>query len=450
MSRSRYERLPMHTVDGEDDSIPRSPRQRDRSSSFHFRSSSKSRPRSSLFLRPRTAFRLLLVLVASSILLGLTLFEPHIEIAFYSRQWVNTEITPVSPLGGCFDPERVSPEYNLTRHLHGPKMTEVHAGLPMRFGMDCYEFAGTILSPVPPPPTSLAGGYVLPREERMHFHSYWRVDLAPFGQRQEQMLKSFFATQNTHKSLLILWSNGDLSSNPILQHYLHRFPHAFELRVARVKDLAVGTALEGNTLLDVNDGKAWIDGDLVRLLVVWRHGGIWVDMDSLLTRNLEPLLEHEFVTQWDCYDKPYLALNGALLHFHKHSPYLCEAFHLMATSAPPRKDSTDWGALLYLKLWRRLIAGGVPPFKILPFCFSDGRACRLDNRIPDPFEPDDASGRWGVGTRVNEGLEGVLGKIFSIHLHNQWDKEFPKEGWVQRLLLDKYERVLGNDTGEVY
>jgi hypothetical protein len=26
-----------------------------------------------------------------------------------------------------------------------------------------------------------------------------------------------------------------------------------------------------------------------------------VDMDTLLTRDLTPLLEHEFVTQWDCY-----------------------------------------------------------------------------------------------------------------------------------------------------
>jgi hypothetical protein len=24
-------------------------------------------------------------------------------------------------------------------------------------------------------------------------------------------------------------------------------------------------------------------------------------MDTLLTRDLTPLLEHEFVTQWDCY-----------------------------------------------------------------------------------------------------------------------------------------------------
>lgn len=61
------------------------------------------------------------------------------------------------------------------------------------------------------------------------------------------------------------------------------------------------------------------------------------------------------------------------------------------------------------------------------------------------------NGWWDVDTRVSEvgGLEGVLGKIFSIHLHNQWDKEFPKEGWVERLLLNKYEQVLGNGTNEL-
>lgn len=45
-------------------------------------------------------------------------------------------------------------------------------------------------------------------------------------------------------------------------------------------------------------------------------------------------------------------------------------------------------------------------------------------------------------------LDVVLGKVFSVHLHNQWDKNFPKDGWVERLLLRRYERTLatkGND-----
>lgn len=220
---------------------------------------------------------------------------------------------------------------------------------------------------------------------------------------------------------------------------------------------------EGSEYLELKDEKAWLDGDIIRLLVIWHEGGTWVDMDTLWTRDFHPLLEHEFVTQWDCYgtqlslsyflsqsltindvDKPYSAFNGAVMHFRKHSPYLCEALHLMRTSDAPRAASTDWGSVLYLRLWRRLAASGIPPFKILPHCFTDGRACRLDNRLPDPFEADPRGGGWtgGIGREEGGGLDLRLGKVFAVHLHNQWAKAFPKGGWVERLLLKRYEETL--------
>lgn len=165
----------------------------------------------------------------------------------------------------------------------------------MRLGMDCYHFAGTI-----------KGGHEVPHrwippDERIQYHTYWRSDLAHFGERQEWMIKSFFATQNLDTSRLILWSNGDLSQNKFVQKWIRRYPDAFTLKLVDLDKLAKGTSLQGSRLLRLKDKKAWIDGDMVRLLVLWAYGGVWVDMDSLLTRDLAPLLEHEFVTQWDCY-----------------------------------------------------------------------------------------------------------------------------------------------------
>ncbi|KAF9031880.1 hypothetical protein BDZ89DRAFT_1063765, partial [Hymenopellis radicata] len=316
-----------------------------------------------------------------SLTYGLYLYEPHIELAFYPKDWVHRELEVIQPLNGYYDVEK---------YVYGPKRTEVQAGVQLRMGLDCYDLAGTIRSTIP---HTLKGP--IPAEDRVHFHT------------QEYMLKSFFATQNVDTSRLILWSNGDLGDNAILQSYKKR------------------------PLLSRKDKKAWVDGDLIRLLLLWNYGGVWVDMDSLLTRDLDPLLEHEFVTQWILY-QPF---NGALMRFRKHSPYLCEAFHVMATSTPPRADSTDWGSTLYLKLWRRLIAGSIPPFKILPFCFSDGRSCRLDNRLPDPFVPDNAKGKWTMGLGMEEGgpLDKALGNVFG---------EFPKGGWVDRLLLKRYENKL--------
>lgn len=84
---------------------------------------------------------------------------------------------------------------------------------------------------------------------------------------------------------------------------------------------------------------------------------------------------------------------------------------------------------------------------MLPFCFSDARSCRLDNRLPDPFIGDRADGKWtmGIGLEEGGGLDRALQNIFAVHLHNQWEKVFPARGWVERLLLRKYEEKLVDD-----
>ncbi|KAE9399156.1 hypothetical protein BT96DRAFT_976081 [Gymnopus androsaceus JB14] len=369
------------------------------------------------------------------------IYELHIEIALFSRKFVREEVQPVKPLAGCFN--RPSGDYNVTERLYGPKMTDLHAGLQMRFGLDCYEFAGTV-----------------------------KMTLSRLDPGKNTCSNPFFATQNLATSRLILWSNGDLRANPILKGYLEKYGQgddwAFNVRVVDVAVLARGTELDPE-LTNRKHTTAWVDGDLIRLLLLWNYGGVWVDMDFLLTRDLGVLLEHEFVTQWDCYDKKYTPLNGALMHFFTHSPYLCEAFHIMATDPPPRPHSTDWGSTLYLKLWRRLVKGGVRPFKILPWCFTDGRSCRLDNRLPDPFKEDVKAGIrwWEAQSDEDEGgwwsrssdpsyigspppLSRALSQIFGVHLHNQWEKSFPEGGWVERLLLKTYERVLEGREARVF
>lgn len=424
-------------------------------------------------IRPAHIFRLLLYLIpglAVSLVILFTFYEPKIEIKLYSRKWLQAEVDPIPPLSGCFEQAgRDGSLYNVTERVWRKTSTwEVQSGMDMQSGLDCYDYAGIIGGrPTNNDDTPLEG------DKRTIYHTYWRIDLATFGPRQEYMLKSFFATQPVNKMKLVLWSNGDLKAgNAILLGYLRQYPEAFDVREVDMKALARGTSLYGSDRLESTDAKAWLDGDLLRLLVLWNYGGVWVDMDSLLTRSLEPLLEHEFVTQWDCYNKPYTPLNGALMRFHKHSPYLCEAFHIMVTDTAPRPGSTDWGSLLYTKLWRRLVKAGVPPFKILPWCFSDGRSCRIDNRLPDPFRRDgEGEGRWSPKTsKTSTGassdasrpsnsaarvmttedgglLDELLHKVFVVHLHNQWEKAFPRDGWVERLLLKRYEKKLDAAVG---
>jgi hypothetical protein len=84
-----------------------------------------------------------------------------------------------------------------------------------------------------------------------------------------------------------------------------------EIRQADMGVLTKGTGLAG--ILSgaygggLYDQKGWVDGDAVRLLVLWHYGGVWMDMDEVLTRDIHPLTESEFVTQWDCYGECFIS-----------------------------------------------------------------------------------------------------------------------------------------------
>lgn len=246
-------------------------------------------PRQALTLRPSPAPLQAFFLWRS--------YELHIEIQLYSRSWISQKITPVPPLSGtCFAPSTVArTEYNLTLS-QSPNYIDLHAGLGLRLGSDCYDFASTIpRHPVP--------GMVLPAQTV--FHTYWRADLARLGERQVHLLHSILATQDRPSTSVILWTNDDGSSlrnDPLLRPLLATYGGRLEVWPVTKKALAVGTPMEGHRLLEMADEKAWLDGDLVRILVLWAHGGVWVDMDTIMAgRDMRVLLESEWVTQWDCY-----------------------------------------------------------------------------------------------------------------------------------------------------
>lgn len=167
----------------------------------------------------------------------------------------------------------------------------------MTLGNDCYNFASTI-------PRSPTPEMTLPKQTT--FHTYWRSDLLPLGDRQIALFDSLLAMQDRHTTSVILWTNApstaQLEAHPKLSHLLQRYGQRFRVQSVDKKVLARGTPMDGHALLDMADAKAWLDGDLVRVLVLWAQGGIWVDMDTIMTgRDMRVLGESEWVTQWDCY-----------------------------------------------------------------------------------------------------------------------------------------------------
>ncbi|KAL1922186.1 uncharacterized protein VTP21DRAFT_9725 [Calcarisporiella thermophila] len=368
-------------------------------------------PHQVLGFRPTSLLSVLISLVLLTLVVAIFFFSFYgIEITLKPR-FSNLEQLAAQPLSSCFSESGTSN----TTMLPAATYVDIAPGIRINDGWDCYDFAATLqMDPRMP-------------RSKVIYHTYWRTDLRPFGDKQVATLRSFFATQDGNYSTLYLWtSNADLASEPLIQQLASEFHSRFHVLHYSPEEVASGSPMENSSHLQLQDRSAYLDGDLVRLLVLYKYGGVWFDMDTLFVRDLAPLLHHEWLGQWDCYGPIGFPMNGALMRFNRKSPYVCEMLSDMARSPLPTRNSIDWGARLYYRVYRRLIKNGVRPWSVLPWCFHDSMLCRADNSMPNAFV--DA-----------EFPTERLMQVFSYHWHNQWDK---KPGSLFQFLTRYHDQLL--------
>ncbi|KAI8975152.1 hypothetical protein BDF20DRAFT_877110 [Mycotypha africana] len=376
----------------------------------------------STFIRPTKRWRALTLLKYTTLIIlfivisFFTFCQLQLNVRVYLRNWIShADDAYYSPLAGCFDnlPAK-SPYLNGGTHEY---VYDVAPGISLMEDYDCYDFAATITT-----------DSIHKRNETTIYHAYWRSDLAPMGRKQLATLRSFFATQDPDTSIIYLWSNGDLSLSPIVQQIQQAVgADRLQVKLYNPHELAEGSPMEGSPHLDFKDDSGYLDGDLVRLLAIYKYGGMWFDMDSLFIRDMSPLLEHEWLSQWDCFLPNGFPFNGAFMRFHKQSPYLCEMLSELASGPLPRPDTIDWGGYMYYRIYRRLLHHGIRPWTVLPWCFTDSMVCSPKNSMPNAF----------IETEFDK--ERLL-QTFAYHWHNQWKKE---PGSLFKFLEERHINVTG-------
>jgi len=202
--------------------------------------------------------------------------------------------------------------------------------------------------------------------EPVIFHMFWGK--LPAAEQAALAIVSFLATQDLEYSLLWVWSplGVHAASDPLFLPFTiskHVFFKTFDAMTE-----AQGTPLEGSYLLHAaatsNDPRFYLFGDLVRLLVLAKHGGVYIDMDVLLLRNLGPLLGHEFAEQWgtSCFES-----NGAVLRMKAGSAFAKHILDFVAKTDPnelsPSFAPYAWGKLAYYN--------SLGHFLRVPICFID-------------------------------------------------------------------------------
>ncbi|CEI91049.1 hypothetical protein G6F70_008080 [Rhizopus microsporus] len=353
------------------------------------------------------------IIIISIVITFFAICQLQLNIRVYLRNWIShADDAYYAPLAGCFDKLPKDSPY-LTGQNH--YVNDLSPGISLMEDYDCYDFAATIQ----PKSTN--------SKDTIIYHAYWRADLAPVGPKQLSTLRSFFATQNPNNTIVYLWSNGDLSQSPVIKEIKKHVGDRLQTKIYDSHELSKGTPMENSPHLDFKDASGYLDGDLIRLLVIYHYGGMWFDMDSLFIRDMSPLLEQEWLLQWDCYLPNGFPFNGAFMRFHKESPYLCEMLSELASGPLPRPNTIDWGGYMYYRIYRRLLHHGIRPWSVLPWCFTDSMVCSPKNSMPNAFIEAEFS------------KERLL-KTFAYHWHNQWKKE---PGSLFRFLDEMHKNTTG-------
>lgn len=269
--------------------------------------------------------------------------------------------------------------------------------------------APSLLAPAAPPPV----GAPPPPGKRFLIHLYARPDLSPdLPPWQITTLALLLASQRAGAFKVVLWSpDGARPFPPALAPFFATGAVAY--RVFDPVAEAEGTPFAGSALLRLRDRQAYADSDVFRLVALYKYGGVYLDLDVWVFRDLSPLLGWEWATEFsaDHLAGAGVVFNNAAVHFSAGSPAVAALARAALTRTLPVLRSWAFGPHLLDGVYARS-AGAAPPFEPLPWCFFHGMWSVGDVHSPLREVGDEHV----VGGAPWEG-NALLAAAWGLHLH---------------------------------
>jgi Glycosyltransferase sugar-binding region containing DXD motif len=264
----------------------------------------------------------------------------------------------------------------------------------------------------------------LPAGERFHF--YWR---GPISTKQAFAIKSVLTTQRGHGEVC-LWLDPedgypDRERNPILRSLADQI----SVRPFDAAEECRGTPLEGRTELLEHESPLE-RANLFRLVGLYNHGGVYLDLDTMLLRDLselqvQPFMTEDYTYRWSAH-LPYG--NNAVLRFRQGSENawrLMERSIELGTCNPTRVllfegaedvDLTVLPCAFFDPLWPHF--DGICPLEDAPFDGWEGFFRKFSWR----FRPG----------REAESYREFFPGAFAYHWHNQWEAPEHEQSYFGR------------------
>ena len=269
-------------------------------------------------------------------------------------------------------------------------------------------------------------------DEVTNFHVYTEVR----SDKELECIKSFLATQDLEKTKLIIWSDYNIEDNPLIQPY----KEYLDLRVWNAVEEAKGTIIEDEVQkLTSEDGKHYLQSDLLRLLALHKYGGVWADMDIIFLRDFKPILDQEYMYQWG--SETDFANQGAcatVLALKKESEFSCELLQELKVM-PIIGGTTIWGKDLFASLWRRGYRYTIFPS---PFFNTEWLISKKDKELSEKVEAG-----WFKPNDIV--FDNLYLEAFAWHWHNSSKKHLTIEDGSKFALLQKVTQMRLEERGIV-
>jgi hypothetical protein len=119
-------------------------------------------------------------------------------------------------------------------------------------------------------------------------HTFWR---GKAGVMLSSIIKSYLISQQLDRTKLFVWYEGDLDSSEIV-NIVNANPSNVVLKRFNPRDHIAGTCLENNSYFEQFLKKHNIANysDMVRIVLLKKYGGLWVDADVFLLRDVIPFI----------------------------------------------------------------------------------------------------------------------------------------------------------------
>jgi len=239
-------------------------------------------------------------------------------------------------------------------------------------------------------------------EEKTIFHIFTEIK----NDKELECIKSYLATQNLEKTKMIVWSLYDISDNP----YIEPYKKYLDLRIYDANKESKGTLLENEIeKLSANDPKYYLQSDLMRLLILHKYGGVWVDMDIIFLRDFKPILDQEYMYQWGTGTNfGIIGACATVLSIKKDSEFSQQLLAELK-ERPIIPGSTVWGQYLFAKLWLRW-----PNFTIFPGSFFN------TEWVMNEVDSCNLQAGWFFNNDI--GGKHLFPEAFTWHWHNSSNK----------------------------